>query len=304
MNGSCSNELDACETEEVEIASEINDARPASPGSGDDSKPVHSLGASTSSPYPKRSRRGVQKRVVTVPISDSKGAGEGAPPPDSWTWRKYGQKPIKGSPFPSELLRLAVEAHWKMDPKSGYYRCSSSKGCPARKQVERSRVDPTVIVVTYAFDHNHTSPLPKNHHHKHAAAAAQPVEEQPLTPQLNQSGTPDSAERDEKFSDLITEEESAFTVHAGGGFPWFADVCSAHPTSPSAVDSDELLYGSVLFAGAATGAALPEELEEAAGGGGGGDDDDSLFAGLGELPEYTVVLRWGLASASWVGTAG
>ncbi|RWW28417.1 hypothetical protein BHE74_00001816 [Ensete ventricosum] len=240
MNGSCSNELDACEIEEVEIASEINDARPASPGSGDDSKPVHSLGASTSSPYPKR---------------------------------------------------------------RGYYRCSSSKGCPARKQVERNRVDPTVIVVTYAFDHNHTSPLPKNHHHKHAAVAAQPVEEQPLTPQLNQSGTPDSAEPDEKFSDLITEEESAFTVHAGGGFPWFADVCSAHPTSPSAADSDELLYGSVLFAGATTGAALPEELEEAAGGGDGGDDD-SLFAGLGELPEYTVVLRWGLASASWVGTAG
>ncbi|CAO1945991.1 unnamed protein product, partial [Urochloa humidicola] len=89
--------------------------------------------ASPSSPIPaaKRSRRSVEKRVVSVPLAECgdrpRGAsGEGPPPSDSWTWRKYGQKPIKGSPYPR-----------------GYYRCSSSKGCPARKQVERSRADPT-----------------------------------------------------------------------------------------------------------------------------------------------------------------
>ncbi|KAG5116879.1 hypothetical protein JHK84_042992 [Glycine max] len=27
----------------------------------------------------------------------------------------------------------------------GYYRCSSSKACPARKQVERSRTDPNML---------------------------------------------------------------------------------------------------------------------------------------------------------------
>ncbi|XBI65537.1 hypothetical protein VPH35_045362 [Triticum aestivum] len=69
-------------------------------------------------------RRSLQKRVVTVPLADlnvprPKGVGEGNTPTDSWAWRKYGQKPIKGSPFPS-----------------------SSKGCPARKQVERSQADP------------------------------------------------------------------------------------------------------------------------------------------------------------------
>lgn len=49
------------------------------------------------------SRRGVQKRVVSVPITDvegSKSKGEAYPPSDSWAWRKYGQKPIKGSPYP------------------------------------------------------------------------------------------------------------------------------------------------------------------------------------------------------------
>ncbi|TVU35096.1 hypothetical protein EJB05_16965 [Eragrostis curvula] len=62
---------------------------------------------SPSSPLPaaKRSRRSVEKRVVSVPIGEcgdrAKGAsGEGPPPADSWAWRKYGQKPIKGSPYP------------------------------------------------------------------------------------------------------------------------------------------------------------------------------------------------------------
>nr|DAD48212.1 TPA_asm: hypothetical protein HUJ06_018149 [Nelumbo nucifera] len=97
---------------------------------------------------PKKSRRAVQKRVVSVPIGDVDGSrlkGETAPPSDSWAWRKYGQKPIKGSPYPR-----------------GYYRCSSSKGCPARKQVERSRVDPTMLVITYACEHNHPWPASRN----------------------------------------------------------------------------------------------------------------------------------------------
>ncbi|MCI18083.1 putative WRKY transcription factor 69-like, partial [Trifolium medium] len=53
----------------------------------------------------------------------------------------------------------------------GYYRCSSSKGCPARKQVERSRVDPTNLLVTYAYDHNHSLPLPKSHSSSSAVTA-------------------------------------------------------------------------------------------------------------------------------------
>lgn len=44
----------------------------------------------------------------------------------------------------------------------GYYRCSSSKGCPARKQVERSRNDPNMLVITYSSEHNHQWPTQRN----------------------------------------------------------------------------------------------------------------------------------------------
>ncbi|CAM6067069.1 unnamed protein product, partial [Sphagnum tenellum] len=67
------------------------------------------------------------------------------PAADLWAWRKYGQKPIKGSPFPR-----------------GYYRCSSNKGCLARKQVERSRNDPSMLIVSYTAEHNHPQPSHRN----------------------------------------------------------------------------------------------------------------------------------------------
>ncbi|KAH7854524.1 hypothetical protein Vadar_014811 [Vaccinium darrowii] len=64
---------------------------------------------------------------------------------DSWAWRKYGQKPIKGSPYPRN-----------------YYRCSTSKGCGARKQVEKSPSDPDIFIVSYSGEHTHPRPTHRN----------------------------------------------------------------------------------------------------------------------------------------------
>ncbi|PPD89455.1 hypothetical protein GOBAR_DD13615 [Gossypium barbadense] len=49
-------------------------------------------------------RKVVEKIVVTVKVGENGGKlkSEG-PPSDLWSWRKYGQKPIKGSPYPSPL---------------------------------------------------------------------------------------------------------------------------------------------------------------------------------------------------------
>ncbi|GJS39119.1 DNA-binding WRKY transcription factor [Tanacetum coccineum] len=60
---------------------------------------------------------------------------------DLWAWRKYGQKPIKGSQFPRN-----------------YYRCSTTKACGAKKQVERSPVDSNIFIVSYSGEHIHPRP--------------------------------------------------------------------------------------------------------------------------------------------------
>uniref|UniRef100_A0A803KZF2 WRKY domain-containing protein n=1 Tax=Chenopodium quinoa TaxID=63459 RepID=A0A803KZF2_CHEQI len=84
-----------------------------------------------------KKRKNLMKKVCHVPAEGLSS--------DMWAWRKYGQKPIKGSPYPR-----------------GYYRCSSSKGCLARKQVERNRSDPKMFIVTYTSEHNHPMPTHRN----------------------------------------------------------------------------------------------------------------------------------------------
>nr|WGV38245.1 WRKY [Loropetalum chinense var. rubrum] len=215
--------------------------------------------ASMSSP---KRRRAMQKRVVSVPIKDVEGSRlkghESAPPSDSWAWRKYGQKPIKGSPYPR-----------------GYYRCSSSKGCPARKQVERSRVDPTMLVVTYSCDHNHPWPASRNNHS--AAAPTTPPSSAAAAVTPGPTSIPDRVpvlpDPDEKFADL--GEESMITTDE---FSWFADMESMSST----------ILESPIFAESSLGdadVAMFFPMRE---------EDESLFADLGELPECSVVFRRGV----------
>ncbi|KAK4836892.1 hypothetical protein QYF36_001107 [Acer negundo] len=85
-----------------------------------------------------RKRKTPLKRMVCHVTADNLST-------DLWAWRKYGQKPIKGSPYPRN-----------------YYRCSSSKGCSARKQVERSNTEPNIFVVSYTGDHTHPRPTHRN----------------------------------------------------------------------------------------------------------------------------------------------
>ncbi|CAL9094567.1 unnamed protein product [Musa textilis] len=75
------------------------------------------------------------RRTIKVPALGGKGADI---PCDDFSWRKYGQKPIKGSPHPRS-----------------YYKCSSMRECPARKHVERCFDDANMLIVTYEGYHSH-----------------------------------------------------------------------------------------------------------------------------------------------------
>ncbi|GAB2287433.1 WRKY Transcription Factor [Dionaea muscipula] len=83
------------------------------------------------------------KRSIKVPAISNKVADI---PSDEYSWRKYGQKPIKGSPYPR-----------------GYYKCSTTRGCPARKHVERCMEEPSMLIVTYEGEHNHSMLTSSSH---------------------------------------------------------------------------------------------------------------------------------------------
>lgn len=85
-----------------------------------------------------RKRKSQQKKMVCHVTAGNLSS-------DLWAWRKYGQKPIKGSSYPRN-----------------YYRCSSSKTCAARKQVERSNTETDMFIVTYTGDHSHPRPTHRN----------------------------------------------------------------------------------------------------------------------------------------------
>ncbi|XP_004248063.1 WRKY transcription factor 22 [Solanum lycopersicum] len=116
---------------------------------------------------------------------------------DMWSWRKYGQKPIKGSPYPR-----------------GYYKCSTSKGCLARKQVERNRSDPNMFIVTYTAEHNHPMPT---HRNSLAGISRQktvkPTGSSPVSSPVTNSPAPENQEssRDEK-EDTFEDDDDEFGV--------------------------------------------------------------------------------------------
>ncbi|MED6191491.1 WRKY Transcription Factor [Stylosanthes scabra] len=167
----------------------------------------------TSVSKPKKSKKNTKKREVKEVMAAEISVC------DAWAWRKYGQKPIKGSPYPRS-----------------YYRCSSSKGCLARKQVERNHLDPTLFLVTYSAEHNHPYPTRrnslagisrKNNNHNSLTTAA------PIVTDATCSSSSNSSSMEEEDKGLLFKKEpDELLLHPQaaefGDVNWFTDTDMDH----------------------------------------------------------------------------
>ncbi|KAI5060300.1 hypothetical protein GOP47_0024720 [Adiantum capillus-veneris] len=190
-------------------------------------------------------RKSQQKRVVQVPFCENKQRGE-PPPSDTWAWRKYGQKPIKGSPYPR-----------------GYYRCSSSKGCPARKQVERSRSDPSMVMVTYTAEHNH-----------------------PAWPLNKQSSSSKAGNQAEKNQGAM--ENSSSHVHHHNAENIFSSIIN----SPNGVEEQAVSSMGPLHE-AGESFLLQRDVDLCLSRTSSREAGDDVFDNLGELPELSAIFSKG-----------
>ncbi|KAM2029458.1 hypothetical protein ACFX1X_041163 [Malus domestica] len=164
----------------------------------------HSKPSSSTTARSKK-RKNQLKKVCQVPAEGLSS--------DIWAWRKYGQKPIKGSPYPR-----------------GYYRCSSSKGCMARKQVERNKSDPNIFIVTYTAEHNHPAPTHRN-------SLAGSTRQKPLSPQTTTGG--DSAKPTSPTTSASVDEEPIIAARS----TTVESSCKEEKGSPLITDEEDELLG-------------------------------------------------------------
>ncbi|XP_057426060.1 WRKY transcription factor 28-like [Lotus japonicus] len=115
-----------------------------------------------------KGRKSEQKKKVLHVTEDDKLSS------DSWAWRKYGQKSIKGAPNPRENKQMETVFYDELPPSDkwtwrkygtksikgtphprNYYKCSSFKNCTARKWVQRSSSEAHKFIITYKGEHSH-----------------------------------------------------------------------------------------------------------------------------------------------------
>ncbi|GAB2224115.1 hypothetical protein Droror1_Dr00004862 [Drosera rotundifolia] len=86
---------------------------------------------------------------------------------DGYSWRKYGQKDILGSKFPR-----------------GYFRCRhrTTRGCMAKKQVQRSDDDSTIVDIVYRGHHTCNQ---SSNNRRHQPSSPRPKSQVPAKTSMN-----------------------------------------------------------------------------------------------------------------------
>ncbi|XP_022684933.1 disease resistance protein RPM1 isoform X2 [Setaria italica] len=130
--------------------------QPIPPGYGCQEQPSDGNTAAFSVPFQMTSSD-VTTAIAPHHVVGSNTLSECRSSDDGYSWRKYGQKLVKG-----------IREH----PRS-YYRCTFPN-CPTKKRVERSALDGQIIEIVYNGTHNHDKP--QNTSRGGSSMAAQPMQ--------------------------------------------------------------------------------------------------------------------------------
>lgn len=146
---------------------------------------------------------------------------------DGYTWRKYGQKQVKGSEYPRS-----------------YYKCTHLK-CPVKKKVERS-YDGQIAEIVYRGEHNHPKPQPPKRNLSDVqvrAAVCNDTSKETNNPAWSNQH-PQTSEayvcRIENPNDVGLTINSAHSSKA----PWFYDPIAAAGMHTDAGNSEDSAEGS------------------------------------------------------------
>lgn len=164
--------------------------------------------------------------------------------------------------------------------------------------MERSRVDPNMLIVSYSSEHNHPGPAPRNQNHHNSTKAAKITRREASTISTNSEEEDEEEEEEEKpkkfasqaklISNCDNSEKFVANISEGPSLitgandhVWFSEFeCT---TSSTMLESQILTEDRDRFTDFDMAMSFTMR-----------DDDESFFADLGELPEYSTVFGRGM----------
>ncbi|CAI0438898.1 unnamed protein product [Linum tenue] len=192
-----------------------------------DAQICHSVASRNQSSVQRRPLNG-RSDVIHHPVEDQKSTftgtgGGGRTSEDGYSWRKYGQKQVKGSEYPRS-----------------YYKCTNPS-CQVKKKIERS-LDGQITEIIYKNAHNHPKP---NQVRRGAQLESSPTADD--NPDIDE-GNADGLERTSSAS-AMTELSDLLSTNQGKSVVTFESVetpeLSSAVASHEEDDDDGITQGSI-----------------------------------------------------------